>query len=198
LIGLYLTHPQVEIDRRTAVPDWRLSRRGRERVEEILGRRWLRQTGRIVSSTERKAVETAGLISDALGLPFETASDMGENDRSATGFLEPPAFEKAADRFFAEPDASWNGWERAADAAARIVQAVELVLATHDSRQQLLLVGHGAVGTLLKCRIAGRPISRAEDQSAGGGNLYAFSLADRNLLCDWTPMERFAGVRHGL
>jgi broad specificity phosphatase PhoE len=196
LIGLYLTHPQVEIEPQTPVPDWRLSQRGRSRILEILDRSWLRRVSRIVSSTERKAIETAGLLAGAVGIAFETAFDMGENDRSSTGFLDPPEFEKAADCFFANPDISWEGWERASDAAARIMRAVELVLDGHDGRQQLLLVGHGAIGTLLKCRLAGRSISRTEDQPAGGGNLFAFSLADRRLLCDWTPMERFEGIGH--
>ena len=52
----------------------------------------------------------------------------------------------------------------------------------------------GAVGTLLKCHLGGRAIARAEDQrrvgDPGGGNVFAIRLADRRLLCDWTPMER--------
>jgi broad specificity phosphatase PhoE len=194
LIGVYLTHPQVEIDPGKPVPEWSLSSNGRDRVVDILDRPWLRATRRILSSAERKAVETAELVAEALGLSVETAAEMGENDRSSTGFLEPAAFERAADRFFAEPDLSWNGWERASDAASRITQAVDRLLATHDRKHQVLLVGHGAVGTLLKCRLAGRGISRAEDQPAGGGNIYAFSLANRRLLCDWTPMEEFRGA----
>jgi hypothetical protein len=35
--------------------------------------------------------------------------ELGENDRSATGFLEPDVFETTADRFFAEPDRSIDG-----------------------------------------------------------------------------------------
>ena len=31
------------------------------------------------------------------------------------------------------------------------------------------------------------------DQPAGGGNLYCFSLADRRLSCDWTPIEKWQG-----
>lgn len=194
MIGYYLTHPQVEIDPRVPVPEWRLSAPGRARAEALAGAGWLRRLGRIVASTERKAAETAQILAAPLGLAVETRGDMGENDRSSTGFLAPAAFEAAADRFFAEPQRSWNGWERAADASARIAAAVGRALEGHAPGTPVLFVGHGAVGTLLKCRLAGRAIARSEDQPAGGGNIFAFRLADRALLCDWTPMERFGRI----
>jgi hypothetical protein len=67
-------------------------------------------------------------------------------------------------------------------------------LAAHDPARPILFAGHGAVGTLLKCALAGRPIARAEDQrrigDAGGGNVLAIRQSDRALLGDWTPMEQ--------
>ena len=196
MIGLYLTHPQVEIDPAIPVPEWGISSKGRERIEAILDRSWLKGLKRVVASAERKAVETARLVAGSLEIPCEVFPDMGENDRSSTGFLEPLAFERAADAFFAAPSVSWNGWECAVDAQTRIVMAVRRVLESHDRGKEILFVGHGAVGTLLKCHLAHRAISRAEDQPAGGGNIYAFSLVDLSLLCDWTPMERFEGARN--
>lgn len=192
VIGYYLTHPQVEIDPKIPVPLWRLSATGRARVETMLDRPWLRTVRRILSSDETKAVEAAAIIGARLRVPIEIDPEMGENDRSATGFLEPRAFEAAADRFFAEPEVSWNGWERAVDAADRIEQAVTRALA--DRTGPVLLVGHGGVGTLLKCRLDGRAIARDRDQPAGGGNIFAFTLAGGGLLCDWTPMEDFDGI----
>jgi broad specificity phosphatase PhoE len=194
VIGYYLTHPQVLIDPAVPTPRWRLSPKGRERTTAILGKPWLRTLRRIVASDEQKAIDTASIIADAIGLEFQIGEHLGENDRSATGFLEPTAFEAAADRFFADPETSWSGWERAVDAQERIVQAVDRVLATHPTEEPILFTGHGAVGSLLKTHLAGRAISRREDQPGGGGNIFAFALFDRALLCDWTPMESFEGV----
>ena len=192
MIAFYLTHPQVAIDPSVPVPGWSLSEKGRERVLSARGKPWLKNIRRIVSSEERKAMETAGLIGEAIGVGAETRPGMGENDRSATGFITPDRFEAAADAFFAAPDRSWSGWETARDAQARIVRAVTAALA--EPGGPVLFVGHGAVGTLLKCHVAGRPIARSEDQGAGGGgNLYAFDLEAGRLLCDWTPMETFDG-----
>lgn len=195
MFGVYLTHPQIRIDPSVAVPDWALSDIGRARCHQIAEALWLREIGRIVSSDERKAVETASILAKAAGVEPEIGEAMGENDRSATGFLPPPDFEKAADWFFAHPEESFHGWERAVDAQARIVKAVERTLALHDPQVPILFVGHGGVGTLLKCHLAGRPIGRDADQPPGGGNLYAFDLAKRQLASDWMPMERWPGPR---
>ncbi|WP_309086303.1 histidine phosphatase family protein [Chelativorans sp.] len=194
MTAYYLTHPQVEIEPARPVPEWRLSRQGRARVELMLAQEWLHSVTRIFSSAETKAVETAAIVAAHLRVPLEIDPAMGENDRSSTGFLEPKAFEAAADRFFGEPEKSWQGWERAVDAADRIERAVENALDRCATSIPVLFIGHGAVGTLLKCRLSGRPISREEDQPAGGGNLFAFGIASRKLLCDWTPIESFGGV----
>lgn len=196
MFGLYITHPQVEIDPSVPVPEWGLSERGRSRTRQASQLPWATTLQRIISSTERKAIETAEILAELAGLEIEVVADMHENDRSATGFLPPPEFESAADWFFAHPDESFNGWERAVDAQARIVSAVTRILDEHDTSVPIAFVGHGGVGTLLKCHLTGTPISRDRDQPAGGGNLFAFSLADRILACDWTAMEEWKGFGH--
>lgn len=190
MYAVYLTHSQVEIDPSIPVPGWSLSEKGRQRTQQFAEQApWLESIGRIVASNERKAVETAEIIAARIRVEIETVEEMGENDRSATGFLPPPEFETAVDRFFAEPEQSFRGWERAVDAQARIVSAVETLLSAHDPSVPLLIVGHGGVGTLLKCALAGRPVARSEDQGPGGGMLFGFTLVGMGLLCDWTPMD---------
>lgn len=194
MFAVYITHPQVAIDPDVPVPQWGLSELGRARTIETAMLPWVSNLRRIVSSAEVKAVETADILAKAAGISFETVEVMHENDRSATGFLPPPEFEKAADWFFAHPHESFKGWERAVDAQSRIVAAVMGVLGGHDSAAPIAFVGHGGVGTLLKCHLEKRPVARAHDQPGGGGNLFAFSLADHSVLCDWTPMETWRGV----
>lgn len=189
VFGLYITHPQVRIDPNIPVPEWGLSDVGRLRAEACAARPWVKRLTRIVSSGERKAIETAEILAAAAGIAIETRPRMHENDRSATGFLAPAAFETAADWFFAHPQESFRGWERAADAQARIVAEVNDVLSQHDMNDPIAFVGHGGVGTLLKCHMSRIPISRQQDQPGGGGNLFCFSLADRRISCNWTAME---------
>ncbi len=193
MFGIYVTHPQVSIAPDVPVPRWGLSELGTARSVAAARCGWARRLSRIVSSDETKALETAAILARPAGIDVEVLEQAGENDRSATGFLAPDEFEKAANWFFANPDQSFHGWERAVDAQARIVSAVSSVLDAHDSSKPIAFVGHGGVGTLLKCHLAGQPIARIHDQPGGGGNLFAFALADRSLACDWRPFELWQG-----
>ncbi len=191
--ALYLTHPQVRLDAAVPVPLWGLSEEGWERARVFVARGTVPRGALVFSSRETKALQLAELLAAAAGTPVLTDHDMGENDRSATGFLPPDLFEAAADQFFAQPDTSYRGWERAVDAQARIVSAVDMALASVPEARPLIFCGHGAVGTLLKCHLLGRPISRTEDQSrigvVGGGNGFVFETESRTPLTDWVPME---------
>src|SRR5262249_4015399 len=124
----YLTHPQVQIDPHVPVPSWRLSGVGAARVQALITAGWLAGTTLVVSSAEQKALETAEPLAAALGIPLEIREEMHENDRSATGFLAPVEFASVANEFFAYPNQSIRGWERAVDAQARIVREAESVL----------------------------------------------------------------------
>ena len=90
----YLTHPQVRIDPLVPVPDWGLSDIGRARTEVLARSSKLAGTELIVTSAERKATETADILAAAIRAPVLERERMHENDRSATGFLPPDAFEE--------------------------------------------------------------------------------------------------------
>jgi broad specificity phosphatase PhoE len=185
---LYLSHPQVRIDPAVPVPRWGLSDIGRARVEALAAQSWIERFRRVVSSDEQKAIETADILAAALGLRTEVLPSLHENDRSATGFLPPPEFEATADLFFRHPDESVRGWERAADAQARILGGVMRALASAPD-SPAIFTGHGGVGTLLWCHCAGEPIGRGRDQKGGGGNHYLFDPSERIVLYGWRPME---------
>lgn len=186
----YLTHPQVLFEPLKDVRKWSLNTFGSTRVSALAARLGsLAQTKRVISSDETKALETAEPLALALGVRMEVRERMHENDRSATGFLPPEDFEKAADAFFAEPSRSVRGWEKAEDAQRRIVAEVDACLAgTHDG--DVLFVGHGGVGTLLFCALSGIGIDRRFDQGPGGGGCwFEFDLAGRKTLIGWQPIE---------
>lgn len=185
----FVTHPEVVVDPLIPVPQWRLSPRGVGRVHLMLEQDWVADIGHIVASEERKAMDMAELLAGHLGLSYVTRADLGENDRSATGYLPRGEFETTADLFFEHPDRSVRGWEPARAAQARIVGAIDDIskAAPHVN---MAVVAHGGVGALLLCRLKGVPISRAEDQPGeGGGNFFVFRRDDRSLLQGWRPID---------
>ncbi|UPJ45855.1 histidine phosphatase family protein [Bradyrhizobium sp. 40] len=187
-LARYLTHPQVLVDPKVAVPSWGLSDVGRARVLAMAAAGWLRGTTQVVASAEKKAFETGTPIAQSLGVRLEIRDAMHENDRSATGFLPSREFEVVADDFFAHPDKSIRGWERAIDAQNRIVREAEAVLGRRQEGH-VLFVGHGAVGTLLYCHYANVEINRVHDQPAGGGHYFTMNRSRRQVLHSWRRME---------
>ncbi|CAA9246505.1 MAG: Mlr7505 protein [uncultured Acidimicrobiales bacterium] len=184
----YVTHPEVAIDPETAVGSWRLSSEGVRRAEAMCRRPWVGRITRIVSSDETKAVQTAEVLAAHTGVEVEVRLGIGENDRSATGFVPPARFEQLADRFFAEPEASVEGWERAVDAQLRIVTGLRDLLSEVRSGD-VAVIGHGGVGTLWYCALAGLPIDRRHDQPHQG-HYFTVDRGSGLPTHGWQPIDR--------
>jgi broad specificity phosphatase PhoE len=187
----FITHPDVVIDPAVPVPDWKLSPRGRTRMDLALVLPWVDGIRSIWCSKERKAREAAGIVAAHLGVAVAELAELGENDRSATGYLPSREFEAVADRFFANPAVSVRGWETAFDAQRRILRAVDHVIsATAERGGDVAIVAHGGVGTLLLCHLRQDAISRAYDQPANnGGNYFAFDHQTRQVRHGWRPID---------
>jgi broad specificity phosphatase PhoE len=186
----FITHPNVVVSADVPVPRWPLSARGRERMTAALALPWVKHLSAIYCSAEQKAMDGAEIVARHLGLCIQQREDLGENDRSSTGYLPPTEFEAMADSFFACPDESVRGWEPAADAQRRIVRAVSLI-AEHDrSGGPVAIISHGAVGTLLYCHFSGLAISRHWDQPAnGGGNFFTFGMSPPRAISHWQAID---------
>ncbi len=187
----FITHPEVMVDANVPVPDWSLSERGLERMHRLLDSPWVDDITSVYCSTEKKAIDGAEVLARHLSLPIQKIAALGENDRSATGYLPSAEFEMIADQFFAAPQHSVRGWETADAAQARIVEATSTLLGDDVSAGAIAIVSHGAVGALLLCHLAGYPIARKYDQpGAGGGNYYCFELESMQLAHEWKPIDR--------
>ncbi len=166
----FLTHPEVIIDPATPITEWGLSDVGRRRMERLVGCEAAQGVVAVYSSTERKATDGAAIAAAALDVPQRVDPDLGENDRSSTGYLAPPEFWEVVEVFFARPDENVRGWESARAAQARIVGSVRRLARDEPEQGDLLVVSHGGVGRLLTAHLQGVEIGR-EDRPAhpGGG-----------------------------
>jgi broad specificity phosphatase PhoE len=180
---LFVSHPEVVVDPGIPVPRWRLADGGIRRMRAFAEAPALKGLASVWASRETKAIEAAGLLAGRFGLSVHVHEGLGENDRSATGFLPPDEFERVADAFFASPHESVRGWERAADAQARVAEAADAILACAPDGD-VALVAHGGVGTLLLCLYAGVPTAREHDQPFQG-HYFAFDRGTRRVLHPW-------------
>ncbi|MGL6210216.1 MAG: histidine phosphatase family protein [Paracoccaceae bacterium] len=189
----YLSHPQVDIKPEQPVPEWSLSNQGWARVMALAARRWPKAPCHIFSSPETKARQTAAILANPLGVPVNILPRSSEFDRSSTGYLPHDEHEAQADLLFAAPTESANGWERAVDAQSRMLGSLAQIQRTHPAGD-LLMVGHGGVGTVLWCAISGQRIQRSQDQQAGGGCIWSATLTvtGPKPLQPWAPMEQYS------
>ena len=187
---IFVTHPEVIVDPRADVRRWRLSDAGLARMRVFAESPVAANVASVWSSSEAKAIEAAGILAARFGAGVRVDAALGENNRTATGFVPPQEFEKLADAFFAEPEKSVRGWERAIDAQRRIEKAVGRILAQETDQEtagDVAVVAHGAVGTLLLCSYLKQPISRAADQPYQG-HYWLAELARLEVLHSWRPI----------
>lgn len=190
----YVSHPEVVIDPDVPVPDWHLSDVGRARAAALATQSWVTDVERIVSSPETKATQTAALLAARLDLTVEVRATTAEIDRSATGYVPADRHEELADQLFAAPTESAAGWERGIDAQIRMVDGLrELV---DDEPGDVVVVGHGGVGTLWLCHLATWEIDRRHDQP-GSGCRWTFDRSTQRLLHGWRRFEDGPGHAPG-
>ncbi|NBJ10301.1 histidine phosphatase family protein [Microvirga arsenatis] len=187
---VFLTHPEVVIDPGQPVTEWPLNAIGRARMELFVDRLAGRHVTAVHASTERKAEDGAAIVARRLGLSYETHEDLGENDRSSTGFIAPPEFWEVVRAFFGRPHESIRGWERAVDAQARIVKAVGRILREEETSGDIVVVSHGAVGCLLTAHLQQVEIGReSRPRHPGGGCFIVIDRASFTLTQDWRAIE---------
>ena len=186
----FITHPDVVIDPNIPVTQWPLSERGIERLRKMLDQPWIFEVGSIYCSEEQKAIDGAAIIGEFVELDYRINRKLGEIDRSSTGYLPHAEHEATADEAFANPQKSARGWEKAADAQKRIVNAVKRIITKDESYGHIAIISHGGVATFLLCHLKGIPIAREHDQpGSGGGNYFAFKADTLELIHDWRPVD---------
>ena len=186
----FISHPNVVISSTIPVTQWPLSELGRARMRQLLSKSWVNNISSIYSSTEQKAIDGAVILANHLDLKYQLDKALGENDRSATGYLAAEEFERTADEFFSMPDQSVRGWETARAAQKRIVKVARRIYESDTTSGDIAIVSHGAVGTLLYCFFADKAIDRKWDQPGqGGGNYFKFSLLPPVSVSWWEAID---------
>jgi broad specificity phosphatase PhoE len=112
-----------------------------------LGER-LREYGpsRIVSSREPKAMETAAIVAEVLGLTHGVEDDLHEHERPEPGLLGADEFQRKVEALFARPADVAFGAESAATALRRFAVALDRIAARE--LEMTVIVTHGTVISL--------------------------------------------------
>ncbi|WP_340645254.1 histidine phosphatase family protein [Phenylobacterium sp.] len=182
----FLTHPQVVIDPAVPVPRWPLSETGRRRAHLFADRLSGGEVTAVWSSGEQKALDGGAIIAERLGVPRRIDPELGENDRSTTGYIAPPEFWEVVAEFFGKPDESVRGWETARHAQDRIVTAMQRLARDEPTRGDIVVVAHGGVGELLMAHLQKVAVGQHDKpQHSGGGCWIEIDKSSFGLLAGW-------------
>jgi len=129
-------------------PSWHLSPTGISRCAALAERLRPFEARSIASSVEPKAVETATLVGERLGLTVDLVEGLHEHDRRDSTLLGGDEFERAMRSLFAHPHDLVFGQETADRALGRFDAAIGHLLAAHGPGEDLIVVSHGTVISL--------------------------------------------------
>lgn len=149
---ILIKHSLPEIDPHKPAAEWPLSAAGRGRSVALAAYVRPYAPTRVYSSREAKAMETAQILAEQLGLPGEPVDDLHEHDRRNVRWAEREQFETMVKQFFDEPNKLVMGHETADEAHTRFAEAVNRLVERHPT-EALAIVAHGTVIALLVARL---------------------------------------------
>lgn len=141
---ILIKHARPTVIENVPAEKWELSDEGRAACKPLAEVVRPHDPAVIVTSEERKAMETGRLVADALGKPTETTSGLHEHDRSNVPMMRSSEFLSALAMFFKESNRLVLGRETADEAAGRFDRAIQAVLARHPEGN-IAVVTHGTV-----------------------------------------------------
>lgn len=152
-----IRHAQPDVQPEVPAHRWALSPEGRAQSAQLAERLAPLNIARIVTSVERKALETGQIVAERLGVVWSEAGDLHEHERDVSDYFDSrEAFLDHVRRLFAEPQALVFGRETGAAAADRFARAVEVVMGNGPAMQSTAIVTHGTVLALYYARITGQ------------------------------------------
>jgi len=134
-------------------PDqWGLSEEGERRCQSLVTHLTGIGCGRIYTSPEPKALQTAQYVADHFDVHIEVHDDLREHDRSNEPWLDSQvAFEERVIESFHLPDQLIFGNETINQAAKRFNDAITEIVAQNPD-QDVVTATHGTVMTLFVCQ----------------------------------------------
>ena len=134
-----------------AADRWTLSEEGRRQAKVLAHQDFWRDVGRIYSSPEPKALETARPAARRWDIPLAVADDLREPRRPRL-IVD---YEATIEQVFANPLKSISGLEPASQSAHRVSRCIR-ELSEERPDQTLAVISHGLVMTLILARLENR------------------------------------------
>ena len=142
---LLIRHAEPEVEPDLPATEWPLSPAGEQASRRVGHYLTDRGIGRMFSSHEQKAIRTAEIVAECLGLENQIAPGLHEHDRTGVGYLESDAFQSAIRDLFARPSETVFGRESADAAVGRFSDALSKIEADIPIDTSIACASHGTI-----------------------------------------------------
>ena len=144
---LLIRHAETKQNPSVPSSQWHLTERAYAACEDLARRLRARNLSRIITSEEFKAKETGRVLAEHLGIPWNTAPNLHEHERSGVPYMEQEVWLGRLESFFKHPDDLIFGNETGAQARRRFDNAVRGILSEYPN-EPLAIVTHASVMAL--------------------------------------------------
>lgn len=148
MIIALIKHARPAVDPAKPPEQWPLSDEGRSAALKLAESLRPLELTRLFHSDEVKAIETAKVVGQTLGIPFEFHADLREHDRSNVPHMKSGEFISHMELFFRKPGELVLGKETANECAARFQAAVAGAIEVAGADARIGIVTHGTVISL--------------------------------------------------
>ena len=144
---IFLRHTKVRKDTDAHSETWVLSEEGIKFIEEVAATGIFDNVERIITSSQKKCIQTAYFLAERLGKDIITNPGLNEIDKGANLIEEPEEYEEQVKKVFENYSESVGGWEPANQAFRRFQVTMDRI--EQEYRHNIILiVTHGIVLTL--------------------------------------------------
>ena len=178
---VFIRHSQSQPEVGVTAQEWQLTAEGRRRCIPLAVQLAAYNLDVIVTSTERKAIETGKLVSETLGILCRVEKNLHEHERETAPYFETNAeFQEAVGALLARPSELVFGEETGHEARKRFAIAVESVM-NANPQENIGIVTHGTVLSLYVSHFTRKEIFTIW-QGLGMPAIMAFSYPAMKLL----------------
>ncbi|MBK26354.1 MAG: hypothetical protein CME70_20310 [Halobacteriovorax sp.] len=146
---ILVKHALPELNEEVAPKEWQLGEKGLKQAKKFAGfvQDNLDVDPIIYSSEESKAIDTAKVLAETLGLNHKTNPDLGEIDRAPSKILDEEGHISRNEAIFKKPAEAVLGSESANDALKRFESGIKEII-KDPQEDERLIVTHGTVISL--------------------------------------------------
>lgn len=152
---IIVRHSKSQLEANIPPGRWKLTDEGRRLCLPLAQKIQQHNPDVIITSSERKAQETGGIIANLLNLPCKTVNNLHELVRESGELLSKNIFDEHVSNIFSNPDQHFYNLETAHEALTRFSSAVDNLLKSIPGKTPAIIT-HGMCMSLYYGKLSGK------------------------------------------